>query len=44
MEKVQTRRLPILDDGKLVGIVSLRDLDVLNRTESVAGEVNEDIT
>jgi CBS domain-containing protein len=44
MADVQIRRLPIVDDGKLVGIVSLGDLAVHNRTESDAGEALEEIS
>ncbi|WP_026581212.1 CBS domain-containing protein [Bacillus sp. J33] len=44
MADVQIRRLPIVDNGKLVGIVSLGDLAVHNRTESDAGEALEEIS
>lgn len=33
MEKHQLRHLPVCDDGKLVGIVSERDLDLLQALE-----------
>ncbi|KAB7707092.1 CBS domain-containing protein [Bacillus aerolatus] len=40
----QIRRLPIVDDDKLVGIVSLGDLAVNQNTDRKAGEALEDIS
>jgi CBS domain-containing protein len=44
MADVQIRRLPIVEDGKLVGIVSLGDLAVTDQTSKDAGQALEDIS
>lgn len=44
MADVQIRRLPIVDDGKLIGIVSLGDLAVNERVNDDAGQALEDIS
>lgn len=44
MADVQIRRLPIVEDGKLIGIVSLGDLAVTDNLEDEAGQALEDIS
>ncbi|KKK38654.1 hypothetical protein WQ57_07775 [Mesobacillus campisalis] len=44
MAEVQIRRLPIVEDGKLVGIVSLGDLAVTDQTSNEAGQALEEIS
>ncbi|TCN27392.1 CBS domain-containing protein [Mesobacillus foraminis] len=44
MADVQIRRLPIVDDGKLFGIVSLGDLAVNEQVNDDAGQALEDIS
>ncbi|MFS0635217.1 CBS domain-containing protein [Mesobacillus foraminis] len=44
MADVQIRRLPIVDDGKLIGIVSLGDLAVNEQVNDDAGQALEDIS
>lgn len=44
MADVQIRRLPIVDDGKLIGIVSLGDLAVTEKLDDEAGEALEEIS
>jgi len=44
MAQHQIRRLPVLENGKLVGIVSLGDLAVTSGSSDDAGEALEDIS
>jgi len=44
MADVQIRRLPIVEEGKLIGIVSLGDIAVTNQLDSEAGEALEEIS
>lgn len=44
MADVQIRRLPIVEDGKLIGIVSLGDLAVTEKLDDEAGEALEEIS
>jgi len=44
MAQHQIRRLPVLENGKLVGIVSLGDLAVTSGSSDDAGEELEDIS
>lgn len=44
MSNHQIRRLPIVEDEKLVGIVSLCDMAVNNRANEKAGKALEDIS
>ncbi|WP_121613324.1 CBS domain-containing protein [Mesobacillus foraminis] len=44
MADVQIRRLPIVDDRKLIGIVSLGDLAVNEQVNEDAGQALEDIS
>lgn len=44
MAQHQIRRLPVLENGKLVGIVSLGDLSVSNTGTDEAGEALQDIS
>jgi CBS domain-containing protein len=44
MADVQIRRLPIVEDGKLIGIVSLGDLAVTDNLEDEAGQALEEIS
>jgi CBS domain-containing protein len=44
MSQYQIRRLPIVDDGKLIGMVSLGDLAVSNASNKEAGKALEDIS
>ena len=44
MAQHQIRRLPVLENGKLVGIVSLGDLAVASGSSDDAGEALEDIS
>lgn len=44
MADVQIRRLPIVDEGKLIGIVSLGDLAVNEQVNDDAGQALEDIS
>lgn len=44
MADVQIRRLPIVDDGKLMGIVSLGDLAVTEQLDVEVGEALEGIS
>ncbi|PLR94137.1 CBS domain-containing protein [Bacillus sp. T33-2] len=44
MADVQIRRLPIVEEGKLIGIVSLGDLAVTDRLDDEAGEALEEIS
>lgn len=44
MADVQIRRLPIVEDGKLIGIVSLGDLAVTERLDDEAGQALEEIS
>lgn len=44
MADVQIRRLPIVEDGKLIGIVSLGDLAVTEKLSDEAGQALEEIS
>jgi CBS domain-containing protein len=44
MADVQIRRLPIVEDGKLIGIVSLGDLAVTEKLNDEAGQALEEIS
>ena len=44
MSQYQIRRLPIVEDGKLIGMVSLGDLAVSNASNKKAGKALEDIS
>ena len=44
MSEHQIRRLPIVDEDKLVGIVSLGDLAVNNQSSDKAGQALKDIS
>jgi CBS domain-containing protein len=44
MADVQIRRLPIVEDGKLIGIVSLGDLAVTEKLDDEAREALEEIS
>ncbi|MBT2253889.1 CBS domain-containing protein [Priestia megaterium] len=44
MSQYQIRRLPIVEDGKLIGMVSLGDLAVSNDSNQKAGKALEDIS
>jgi CBS domain-containing protein len=44
MADVQIRRLPIVEDGKMVGIVSLGDLAVTDQMDEEAGQALEEIS
>lgn len=44
MADVQIRRLPIVEDGKMIGIVSLGDLAVTERLDDDAGQALEEIS
>lgn len=44
MADVQIRRLPIVEDGKLIGIVSLGDLAVAEKLEEESGQALEEIS
>jgi CBS-domain-containing membrane protein len=44
MAKHQIRRLPIVDDGSLVGIVALRDLAVEKSADKKAGQSLSEIS
>lgn len=44
MADVQIRRLPIVEDGKLIGIVSLGDLAVTEKLDDEAGQALEEIS
>jgi CBS domain-containing protein len=44
MADVQIRRLPIVNEGKLIGIVSLGDLAVNEQVNDDAGQALEDIS
>lgn len=44
MADVQIRRLPIVEDGKLIGIVSLGDLAVTDKLDDEAGQALEEIS
>jgi CBS domain-containing protein len=44
MADVQIRRLPIVEDGKMIGIVSLGDLAVTQKLDDEAGQALEDIS
>lgn len=44
MAQHQIRRLPVLENGKLVGIVSLGDLAISNTGNDEAGEALQDIS
>ncbi|MBS8264359.1 CBS domain-containing protein [Mesobacillus boroniphilus] len=44
MADVQIRRLPIVEDGKMIGIVSLGDLAVTEKLDDEAGQALEDIS
>ncbi|WLR56909.1 CBS domain-containing protein [Mesobacillus subterraneus] len=44
MTDVQIRRLPIVEDGKMIGIVSLGDLAVTHTLDDEAGQALEEIS
>ncbi|MFD1360225.1 CBS domain-containing protein [Lentibacillus salinarum] len=44
MAQEQIRRLPIVEDGKLAGIVSLGDLSLEDKSNEAAGRALEDIS
>ncbi|MDF1960877.1 CBS domain-containing protein, partial [Priestia megaterium] len=44
MSQHQIRRLPIVEDGQLIGMVSLGDLAVSNASNKEAGKALEDIS
>ncbi|WP_010530425.1 CBS domain-containing protein [Lentibacillus jeotgali] len=44
MAKKQIRRLPIVENGKLAGIVSLGDLSLEDKSNEAAGSALEDIS
>ncbi|MBT2693779.1 CBS domain-containing protein [Bacillus sp. ISL-55] len=44
MADVQIRRLPIVEDGKMIGIVSLGDLAVTHKLDDEAGQALEEIS
>lgn len=44
MAKNQIRRLPIVEDGQLAGIVAIGDLAVRQQTDEVAGEALSEIS
>lgn len=44
MADVQIRRLPIVEDGKMIGIVSLGDLAVTEKLDDESGQALEDIS
>ncbi|WP_226676616.1 CBS domain-containing protein [Mesobacillus jeotgali] len=44
MADVQIRRLPIVEDGKMIGIVSLGDIAVTHKLDDEAGQALEDIS
>lgn len=44
MAKNQIRRLPVVENGKLIGIVSLGDLSVDNKSNEAAGHALEEIS
>lgn len=44
MADVQIRRLPIVEDGKMIGIVSLGDLAVTEKLDDEAGQALEEIS
>jgi predicted transcriptional regulator len=44
MSRNQIRRLPVLQDGKLVGMVSLGDIAVKENNDQVSGDALEDIS
>jgi CBS domain-containing protein len=44
MSRQQIRRLPVVENGRLVGIVSLGDIAVKHGDEEVAGEALEDVS
>jgi CBS domain-containing protein len=44
MSRNQVRRLPVLQDGKLVGVVSLGDIAVKEGNDEVSGDALEDIS
>lgn len=44
MAREQIRRLPIVENGKLVGIVSLGDLSLDDKSNEAAGRALEDIS
>jgi CBS domain-containing protein len=43
MEELQVRRLPVVNEGNLVGIISLADLAERTRDRELAGEVLHDV-
>ncbi|WP_243289997.1 CBS domain-containing protein [Bacillus sp. FJAT-47783] len=44
MSEQQIRRLPVLESGKLVGIVSLGDFSIEEQSDELAGEALSDIS
>ena len=44
MSRNQVRRLPVLQDGKLVGVVSLGDIAVKQSNDEVSGDALEEIS
>lgn len=44
MSEHQIRRLPVVEDGRLLGMVSLGDIAVKHENERVSGQVLEDIS
>lgn len=44
MSRNQIRRLPVLEDGRLVGVVSLGDIAVKQHNDQVSGDALEDIS
>ncbi|SIG45219.1 Predicted signal-transduction protein containing cAMP-binding and CBS domains [Mycobacteroides abscessus subsp. abscessus] len=44
MAEHQIRRLPVVENGKLAGIISLGDLAVSSRTNAQAGKALTDIS
>ncbi len=44
MAEAQVRRLPVVENNKLVGVVSLGDLAVTDRYEDVAGQALNEIS
>ena len=44
MAEKQIRRLPVVEDGRLVGMLALGDIAVTNRLHDDAGEALSDIS